>query len=72
MSETKRSNPPHLVPVADQSDESERAVQRLQELQLMVARGREELRDLEAELHRQQGRVEVLLSRPAPGQVQPG
>ena len=35
----------------------------------MVARAREELRELENELHRQEGRVEVLLAhrRPAEG-----
>lgn len=53
---------PTRLPTAAGS-EYHAALERLQQLQLMVARGREELAELEAELHRQQGRVEVL-SRP--------
>jgi hypothetical protein len=53
-----------VTPTANGAADSEsgRAVSRLQELQLMAARAREELRELENELHRQQGRVEVLLA----------
>jgi predicted nucleic acid-binding Zn-ribbon protein len=56
----ENAQPTRLTAAEDLNSEYQEAVQRLQQLRLMVARGREELRELEDELHRQQGRIEVL------------